>query len=126
MKMAAKVILILGAIYLPILGLWYMTGLSGSNPWPHIAMVIGHLVVLAAAYRSMKEPRFFTMIVAGAALFTIGYQGDKKFWRTHNQELCAQIKQDPYCAENVAGFVCREPSPRGNMALGKDMCPAAE
>lgn len=122
MKIFAKVILILGGIYLPILGLWYMTGLSGSNPWPHMAMIIGHLVVLLAAYRSLKNPRFFTLVAAGAALFVIGYQGDKNFWRTHNKEICAQIKQDENCSENAAGYICREPSPLGNMAVGKGMC----
>lgn len=126
MTIVTRVILVLALLYAPILSFWYFSGLSGDNPMPHVIMLIGHLMVIVSAWLAQKNRKFYILIAIGAAMFFYGQRVDKAFWKEHNNQMCAQIKADPYCKETPVGFRCQEPSSFGNLSVGKGICGQVE
>lgn len=122
MTILTRVIFIFALLYAPILGYWYLTGLSGSNPFPHVIMLVGHVAVLIGSYLAVKNRKFYIAVAVGSALFFFGQRADKKFWQSHNSNLCQQIKSDPHCMETAVGYQCQEPSSLGNFNVAKTIC----
>lgn len=121
-KFIPNLFLTLGLIFLFPLGIYYLFGLSGSNPGPILAMLICHLIFLVFSFLGRKRPIFFVGSIFGILGFIVSYQADKKFWSDHNQMLCQELKSDPYCQKSPAGFTCQEPSKLGNFSAGIGVC----
>ncbi len=122
MTIITRVILVLALMYAPILSFWYFSGLSGDNPVPHVIMLVGHALVIVSAWLAQKRRKFYILIAIGAAMFFFGQRLDKAFWKEHNSNLCLQLRADPLCVESPTGFRCKEPSPLGNLTVGKGIC----
>lgn len=122
MKKFALANLLIALLGAPIIGVFILFGLSGTDKQNFYVMGVGYLLIIITSAVSLLKPKIYPGILLGYLLLATGGYLDRQFWKNHNAELCAKLRADSKCQEDPYGFHCTDSESLGNFSVSKGIC----
>lgn len=111
-------LLLAAIISAPLVFFIVLMGLSGSDKENFILIAVSYICILIFSIISFKKIKFIIGALLGVFILCFGIYKDSQFWKNHNDNLCLQIRADPYCIETKTGFNCSQKSSLGGFTSG--------
>jgi hypothetical protein len=99
-------ILFLCAAAFPFLYLGTVFGLAGATSTYYVVFALGYLSLAFSSLVSFFKPWFYPAILLSIGVMITGIVLDTRFWKSHNEKLCRELRANPTCVESETGFNC--------------------